>query len=83
MSGDGEVRFRTHGSHDHKVIDFDWDNLGFGGACVYRFTRHVVDHYQNRTDLQNTGREYLINQQIEEAIYDSDRDGIRKVLIAG
>ena len=78
LSGDGVIRFRAHGSHDHKTIDFDWDNLGFGGDCVYRFTRHVVDHYVSGTELQNTGRDYLINQQIEEAIYDSNRDGTRK-----
>ena len=80
LSGDGELTFRRHGANDKEVIAFDWDDKGFGGDCVYRFTRHVVDHYQTGSPLQNSGREYLANLEIEEAIYASAQDGARRSL---
>ena len=80
MSGDGQVSFRGHGSNSIQKIDFDWNDTGFGGDCVYRFTRHVVDHYLTGSVLQNSGRDYLTNLQIEEAIYASAEEGSRRAL---
>ena len=48
------------------------DRRGFGGDCVYRLQRHVVDHLIEGTEAVNTGREYLANLRIEEAVYESD-----------
>ena len=78
LSGDGVLTFSAHGSNNDEVIPFDWDDKGFGGDCVYRFIRHVVDHYQTGSVLQNTGHDYLNNLEIEEAIYASGADGTKR-----
>ncbi len=80
LSGDGVVGFRAHGANEIETVQFDWDDIGFGGDCVYRFTRHVVDHYQTGSLLQNSGREYLANLRIEQAIYQSANDGAGRFL---
>ena len=77
LSGDGALTFRAHGSNEVQSIGFDWDDRGFGGDCVFRFTRHVVDHYLDGSPIQNTGRDYLTNLELEEAIYASAADGSR------
>lgn len=78
LSGDGQLTFRAHGSNDGQIVDFDWNDRGFGGDCVYRFTRHVVDHYLTGSALQNSARDYLANLEIEEAIYASAQDGAKR-----
>ena len=80
LTGDGQLSFRPNGSNEGQVIDFDWRDTGFGGDCVYRFTRHVVDYYLTGSPLQNAGRDYLANLQIEEAIYASAQDGTKRTL---
>ena len=81
LSGDGEVSFRRHGSQDTTSIKFDWNDTGFGGDCVYLFTRHVVDHYANGVGaLMNSAQDYLANLEIEEAAYQSAADGAEKQL---
>ncbi|NKB53238.1 MAG: gfo/Idh/MocA family oxidoreductase [Rhizobiaceae bacterium] len=79
LSGDGVVGFRAHGGNEVETVQFDWDDVGFGGDCVYRFTRHVVDHYRTGSSLQNSGRDYLSNLRLEEAIYRSAAEGVRQV----
>ena len=48
---------------------------GFGG--VYLFTRHLVDHLRRGTPIENTGRDYLRNIEIEDAIYRAHETGRR------
>lgn len=77
LSGDGDLYFRAHGEQEALSIDYAFEDRGFGGDCVYHFTRHVVDHYVNGTALENTARDYLRNLEIEEAIYLGAEDGQR------
>ena len=44
---------------------------GFAGDCVYTCNRHVRDHLLHGAPLANSGREFLRNILIEEAIYAS------------
>lgn len=44
---------------------------GFGGDCVYGHCQHVVERLRAGQAPVNTGREYLRNLVIEEAIYRS------------
>ncbi len=80
LSGDGEIHFRKAGSNAAELIPFSWDDNGFGGDCVFNFTRHVVNHYVSGTPLTNTAREYLKNLQLEELAYASAIDGCRKTV---
>lgn len=73
LTGDGAVTFREHGSETITPLAFNWRDHGFGGDCVYLFTRHVVEHYRHGSPRQNSGRDYLRNLEIEEAIYQSNK----------
>ena len=77
LDGDGRLFLRTHGSNDEEEITYEWQDRGFGGDCVYRLQRHVVDHLLGRGPVMNTGAEYLANLRIEQAVYESDRLGQR------
>ncbi len=77
LDGDGRLFLRVHGSNDEKEIAYEWQDRGFGGDCVYRLQRHVVDHLLGRGPVMNTGAEYLANLRIEQAVYESDRLGQR------
>jgi hypothetical protein len=41
---------------------------------VYALQRHVIDHRLGRGHLENTGRAYLTNIEIEETVYASDAE---------
>lgn len=73
LNGDGEIHHRKHGSEQSQRIDFPWVNENFGGDCVYRLNRHIVDHIVNGSAVMNTASDYLKNLRIEDAIYRSDR----------
>ena len=80
LDGDGRLFLRPHGQNEEREIAYDWHNRGFGGDCVYRLQRHVVEHLQGRGALSNTGADYLENLRIERAVYESDRLGQRLLL---
>lgn len=75
LSGDAELTIRSHGSNETESINYPWADNGFGGDCVYRFTRHVVDHYLTGTPIMNSARDYLQNLKLEEAVYDAAETG--------
>ncbi len=77
LDGNAVIRFRAHGSNREEIIDYEWDDHGFGGDCVYRFTRHVVDHFCRGAPLQNEAAGYLANLKIEKAAYRSGAEGKR------
>jgi len=66
------VRPRRGEEQEHA---YRWEGRGYGGDCVYRQSRHVVDHVLNGAPLVNSGRDYLRNLAIEEAIYRSAAEG--------
>ncbi len=82
LNGDAELSFRPHNSSDIRPIQFEWDDIGFGGDCVYHFTRHVVDHYSRGSPIMNSATEYLANLRAEEAVYESATDGSMKQLVS-
>ena len=74
LDGDGVLHFKPHGAAE-TVHDYQWENRGFGGDCVFALQQQVVmDIAQQRASI-NTGEEYLRNIEIEEAIYDSHEEG--------
>ncbi len=77
LDGDGRLLLRRHGQNDEAEVAYDWENRGFGGDCVYRLQRHIVDHMKGRGPVVNTARDYLANLVVENAVYESDRLGRR------
>ena len=77
LDGDGRLFLRSLDSNDERPCPFDWQDIDFGGDCVYRTQRHVVEHLTNGAPLSNSGHDYLTNLWIEEAAYRSAAEGRR------
>lgn len=74
LDGFGRLFLRTPGSVESEHA-YTWEKRGFGGDCVYRQTAHILDHLIDGVPVANTGRAWLRNMAIEEAIYDANREG--------
>jgi predicted dehydrogenase len=54
---------------------YAWQDRGYGGDCVYGQSKHIVEHLTAGVPLVNSGRDYLRNLAIEEAVYRSAQEG--------
>ena len=77
LTGDGTITLRRYGSNDAELMTYDWHNYAFGGDCVYLLQRAAVAALRGELPLENTGRDYLTNIEIEEAVYRSDSEGCK------
>ncbi len=82
LDGYGVIRHRAFGSNDWRTVDYQWDDIDYGGDCVYRTNKHIVDHIRMGTPVSNMAADYLINLRIEAAIYQS-AESARKIDLAG
>lgn len=80
LTGDAQIMLRRFGDNEWLEHPYQWEDIGFGGDCVFRFQEHVVQHLLNGSKLENTGRDYLRNLRLVEAVYDS-AEGERLVRI--
>ena len=80
LDGDGRLFERAHGSKAESEIRYDWSKIGFGGDSVRRLQAHVVAALCAGRSPANTGREYLANLAIEEAIYASAQERAMKAI---
>jgi D-apiose dehydrogenase len=80
LNGDGELFMRAHGSNALQAVLYAWNDVEFGGDCVYRFQRHVIDHRLGRGLLETEASHYLANIRVEKAVYDSSETGRRVFL---
>ena len=77
LDGHGRLFRRAFGSNDETALDYGWENRGFAGDSVFALQRHVVSHLRDGTPLENTGRAYLANLAVEDAVYRSAAEGRR------
>jgi D-apiose dehydrogenase len=73
LDGFGRLFLKPHGGVEAEHA-YAWEKRGFGGDCVFRQCAHIADHHLNDAPLQNSGRAYLRNLEIEEAIYRSNAE---------
>jgi len=73
LSGDGALFWKPH-LQAERPHPYAWCNRNFSGDCVYEQQKHIVQTLANGLTPVNTGRDYLANYAIEEAIYQSDRE---------
>lgn len=71
LDGFGRLFLKPLGGLEREHL-YNWENRGFGGDCVFRQMQHAVDHLLRGAALMNSGRDYLRNLAIEEAIYQSN-----------
>jgi len=72
LNGDGQIHVRAHGTTQLVEHEYQWQNIDFGGDCVYRTNRHIADHLLNGSAIQNQAVDYLVNREIEELVYRSN-----------
>jgi predicted dehydrogenase len=81
LDGDARLWWKPHrGAESEHVYDRGPAEAFGGGACE-RLQRHVVEHLVERKPAENTGRDYLANLRVEEAVYQSAREG-RKISLS-
>jgi predicted dehydrogenase len=74
LDGDGGLWFKRH--HGPELAHtYRWHDRGFAGDCVASLQRHVIEYLKDGKPLVNTGRDYLRNIQVEEAVYRSAEQG--------
>ena len=76
LNGYGRLFWKPHGESE-TTHAYDFELRGFGGDCVHALQEHVVAHLLDAAPAVNSGRDYLTNIRIEEAIYESHESGRR------
>ena len=74
LDGAGRLFIRSHG-HSEREHSYHCDNRGFAGDSVFACQTHLVQCLLNDLPTPISGREYLQNLHVEDAIYESDRTG--------
>jgi predicted dehydrogenase len=82
LDGDARLWWKPHraAESEHRYDAGPLDAFG-GGACR-ALQEHVVRHLLEKTPIENPGRAYLRNLEIEEAIYRSSAEGRRVAIPA-
>jgi D-apiose dehydrogenase len=73
LDGYGRLFWKPHGGPE-VPHPYAWDDIGFAGDCVYRQQMHLIEAFAAGRAPVNTGREYLRNYAIEEAVYRSHEE---------
>ena len=82
LDGDARLWWKPHqGPESEHAYDRGRDDTFGGGACD-ALQAHVVRHLREGAPLENSGRDYLANMNLLEAVYASHAGG-RRIEIAG
>ncbi|MDH3701231.1 MAG: Gfo/Idh/MocA family oxidoreductase [Alphaproteobacteria bacterium] len=76
LDGYGRLWWKPHRG-DETAHAYAWHDRGFAGDCVAAIQAHVLNHLRHGAPLENDGRSYLRNMEIEEAVYRSAAEGRR------
>jgi predicted dehydrogenase len=74
LDGAARLWWKPHGEAEVEH-SYRWQDRGFAGDAVFAIQAHVVAHLRDAAPLENSGRDYLRNLDIEEAIYRSSEEG--------
>jgi predicted dehydrogenase len=75
LDGEGRLWLRAFGANDEAEHPFDWHDNLFGGDCVYLCNRHILEAWKAGREPETAARNYLHNQIIEDAVYESAAAG--------
>ena len=80
---DGQARLWWKPHHGDEVEHaYDKGPATFAGGAVMNLNRHVARFLRGEAKAENTGREYLQNIRIQDAVYRSHETGMRVELIS-
>ena len=74
LDGAARLWWKPHGGAEVEH-HYAWQDRGFAGDAVLATQTHIVSHLRDGVPLENSGREYLRNLDVEEAIYASSVEG--------
>jgi len=74
LDGAGRLWWKAHGEEEVEH-HYEWRDRGFAGDAVFALQSHVVAHLRDAGPLENSGRSYLRNLDIEDAVYRSSEEG--------
>jgi D-apiose dehydrogenase len=74
LDTDGRLWWKPHGGSELEHA-YEWSRAGFGGDCVHATLAHVAAHLTRGAPVENTGRAYLRNLVLQEAVYRSNDEG--------
>lgn len=80
LDGDARLWWKSHHGPEAEHRYDRGPHDAFGGGCCAALQRHVVRGFLEKTPMENTGKTYLANLRIEEAIYRSSAEGRRIAL---
>lgn len=74
LDGAARLWWKPHGEEETEHR-YSWHDRGFAGDAVFALQSHVVAHLRGAGPLENSGRSYLRNLDVEEAVYRSSEEG--------
>jgi D-apiose dehydrogenase len=74
LDGQGRIFLRKSGEAETEH-PYRWENRGYGGDSVHALQAHVLEHLRSGAPVENTGRDYLRNLVVEDAVYRSHEEG--------
>lgn len=77
LYGNGKLLLRRFGESDWNPIQYSFTDNDFGGDCVYHTQKHVIDHLQNNTPLENRIQDYMRNLELESLVYQASASQTR------
>ena len=77
LDGDARLWWKAHQKPEAEHRYGRGPDDAFGGGCCAALQRHVVRGFLEKTPMENTGKAYLTNLRIEEAVYRSSAEGRR------
>ena len=76
LDGDARLWWKPHHAPEHERR-YDRGGAGaFGGACT-ALQAHVLAHLRDGRPLENAAADYLVNLEVQQAIYRSHATGQR------
>ena len=80
LDGDARLWWKAHQEPEAEHRYDKGPDDAFGGGCCRALQAHVVRHLLEGEAIENTGKAYLANLRIEEAVYRSSAEG-KKVML--
>ena len=74
LDGDARLWWKPHHAHEHEHLYERGGAGAFGGACT-ALQAHVLAHLRDCRPLENAAADYLVNLEIQNAIYHSHATG--------
>jgi len=74
LDGAARLWWKPHGDEEIEH-PYRWRDRGFAGDAVFALQAHVVAHLRDAGPLENSGRSYLRNLEVEDAVYRSSEEG--------